>query len=64
MAHQFKVPSMACLACSDTITQAIHKIDTAATVEANLQTKIITVTTQASDERVQEAIVNAGYPVA
>jgi copper chaperone len=63
MAHQFKVPSMACSACADTITQAILKIDTDATIEADLQTKIITVTTQASDTLIQDTITNAGYPV-
>ncbi|MEO0373355.1 MAG: heavy-metal-associated domain-containing protein [Cyanobacteria bacterium P01_A01_bin.17] len=63
MIHQLQVPSMACSACVDTITQAVHKIDTAAAVEADPKTKIVQVTTEQSEAVVKDAIATAGYPV-
>lgn len=57
------IPSMACSACVETITKAVQEIDAGATVEANLKTKQVQITTCQSDVVVKSAISNAGYPV-
>ncbi|MGG6264349.1 heavy-metal-associated domain-containing protein [Leptolyngbya sp. AN03gr2] len=64
MSLQFTVPNMACSACSETITSAIKAIDPTATVSADPKTKQVNVETQASENRVKEAVTNAGYTVA
>lgn len=64
MTLQLTVPNMACSACSDTITQAIHAIDPAATVQADPKTKQVEVDTQAPETAIRDAITNAGYTVA
>ncbi|BAZ44427.1 heavy metal transport/detoxification protein [Chondrocystis sp. NIES-4102] len=61
MTIQLKVPDMACGACSDTITKAIIALDPQASVKADLNTKEISITTQASESEVKEAISAAGY---
>ncbi|BAY59461.1 heavy metal transport/detoxification protein (plasmid) [Leptolyngbya boryana NIES-2135] len=64
MSLQFTVPNMACSACSETITSAIKAIDPTATVSADPKTKQVNVETQASENRVKEAVTNVGYTVA
>ncbi len=61
MTIKLKVPDMACGACSETITQAILKIDPKASVKADPKTKQVIVQTQASESSVREAITTAGY---
>lgn len=63
MTLQLQVPGMACASCAETITQAILKVDAAASVKANLETKAVAVTTQASEAVIRDAIASAGYPV-
>jgi copper chaperone len=63
MTYQLQVPSMACSACVDTITQAVLKVDAAATIEADTQTKAVTVMTEQPEAVVRAAISGAGYPV-
>ena len=60
---QLTVPSMACSACAETITKAVQSIDPGATVQADPKTKQVIVATQAPQESVTQAIVDAGYPV-
>lgn len=57
------IPSMACSACSDTITRAVQAIDATATVVADTQTKAVTIETTADGTAIKSAIVAAGYPV-
>lgn len=57
------IPSMACAACAETITQAVQRVDATATVEADPQTKAVKVETAAAPEAVKAAIMAAGYPV-
>lgn len=64
MTLQFKVPDMACSACSKTITNAIKEIDADAQVNADPKTKLVQVETQAPETRVIEAVSSAGYTVA
>lgn len=61
---QFTVPDMACSACADTITKAVHGVDAGASVSADPSTKIVVVETEASDTTVKEAIATAGYTIA
>ncbi|MGL4882178.1 MAG: heavy-metal-associated domain-containing protein [Waterburya sp.] len=61
MTIEFKVPDMACGACSESITKAILAIDAQASVKADPETKQVTVETQASESSIKEAIASAGY---
>ncbi len=61
MTIQLKVPDMACGACAETITEAIHNLDSQATVKADPQTKEVIVETQTSESSIRNAIAAAGY---
>jgi copper chaperone len=65
MTFQIKVPDMACAACVTTITNAVKAVDPSATVEADLQTKLVKVKLepQQSQTAVKDAIAAAGYTV-
>lgn len=57
------IPDMACGACADTITQAVHALDSGATVQANTTTKQVSIQTTAAVAQVTAAITAAGYTV-
>ncbi|XWK86749.1 MAG: heavy-metal-associated domain-containing protein [Phormidium sp.] len=63
MSMELKVPSMACSACSDTITKAIKTVDPNAVVQADPKTKLVNVETEKPETEIREAIASAGYPV-
>ena len=60
---ELTVPSMACSACSDTITKAIKTVDPNAAVQADPKTKLVNVETEKPETEIREAIASAGYPV-
>ncbi len=62
MTIQLTVPGMACSTCANNITNAVKSVDAYAIVRTDLQTKVISVETQALETAVQEALVAAGYP--
>ena len=62
MTLQLKVPKMACSACANTIPKAVQASDSAAGVEADLKTKLVTIQTAKSENEVRKAIASAGYP--
>jgi len=64
MSLNFTVPDMACSACADKITQAIHALDSTATVHADPKTKQVIVETQQLNAAIAQAITAAGYTVA
>lgn len=64
MTLELTVPNMACSACSETITKAIHALDPNAAVQADPKTKLVNIETQASETDIKQAITNAGYTVA
>ena len=64
MTLTLKVPKMACSACVNTITQAIHSVDSNATVQAEPKTKLVDIETQASATAIKEALASVGYPAA
>ncbi|NEP91158.1 MAG: heavy-metal-associated domain-containing protein [Okeania sp. SIO2C2] len=63
MAIQLKVPSIACGGCADTITKAIKTQESEADVQVDVEQKIVTVETKASEESIQQAIIAAGHTV-
>lgn len=62
MTLQLKVPKMACSACANTITKAVQAVDSAAVVEADLKTKLVTIQTVKPENEVRKAIASVGYP--
>jgi copper chaperone len=64
MSVRFKVPDMACGACSDTITEAVTTLDSAAKVDVDLKTKWIAIETQVDEASLRAAIAAAGYTIA
>ena len=63
MALEFKVPSMVCSGCVDKITQEITTNFPNSNVNINLDTKMVTVETEASKDAVTQVIVAAGHTV-
>ncbi|MEM9213804.1 MAG: heavy-metal-associated domain-containing protein [Cyanobacteria bacterium P01_F01_bin.150] len=61
---ELKVTDMACSACVETITKAVQAIDADAAIDANTQTKQVTIKTKAADTVVRNAIAAAGYTIA
>jgi copper chaperone len=62
MQLQMTVPNMACSGCAESIAKAVHAVDVAATVAADLKTKVVTVDTDTTVDVVKRAIATAGYP--
>jgi copper chaperone CopZ len=60
---QFTVPDMDCDACVLSITEAIKRLDTDASVSADLETKHVVVGSTMQAEDVAGAIEEAGYTV-
>jgi copper chaperone len=64
MTIQLTVPNMACSACANNITNAVKTVDADAIVQADPQTKLVNVETQASEISIKDALAAAGYPAA
>jgi copper chaperone len=64
MTIQLQVPNMACAACGTTITNAILALDPNAIVHTDPKTKSVTISTQAAEVEIGQAITLAGYSVA
>ena len=63
MSLTLKVPSIACQVCANTITKAIHNLDSEAQVEVDVENKIVTVDSQTSATQIKEAIADAGHDI-
>jgi copper chaperone len=61
MTIELTVPDMACGACVTAITEAIQHLDAQAQIQADLQTKQLTIASTASESALKEAIAAAGY---
>jgi copper chaperone len=59
----FNVTGMTCGGCARAVTNAVHQVDPATTVEIDLAAKTVRVTSAASADRLQSAIEEAGYQV-
>lgn len=60
---ELKVPSMVCDGCVETITKAIKTHEPDAEVNIELDSKKVTVDTQASAESIKQVITAAGHEV-
>ena len=63
MSINFRVPSMVCDGCVTTIREAITTHEPNAKVEVNLDTKQVTVDTEASEESIKQIITAVGHSV-
>ena len=59
----FHVSDMTCSGCVKAITGAVHDVDASATVEADLETKLVAVASSASADAQAEAMRDAGFTV-
>ena len=60
---QVKVPSITCDACAKSITQAIKTHESDAQVNVDVDQKIVTVKTEASEESIKQIITAVGHTV-
>ena len=59
---QLNIEDMSCGGCVANITDAIKQLDADATVTADLETRNIDVSTNASESQVRDVLAAAGYP--
>lgn len=59
---QFHVEDMSCGSCVRHITEAIARVDSGATIEADTVSRTITVTTTAAQHAIERALADEGYP--
>ena len=59
---QLNIEDMSCGGCVANITEAVKQLDAEATVTADLETRNIDVSTNASEAEVRDALAAAGYP--
>ena len=63
MTINLKVPSMVCDGCVNTVKEAIVTHEPEAKVDINLDTKQVTVDTEASEASIKQIITAAGHTV-
>ncbi|OKH26670.1 copper resistance protein CopZ [Hydrococcus rivularis NIES-593] len=63
MTIELKVPSIACEACAKTITEAIKTHESDAKVKVDVENKLVSVETEASEESVRQIIQAVGHTV-
>jgi copper chaperone len=59
----FHVSDMTCAGCVKAITGAVRDLDDAATVAADLQTKLVRIDSRATPAALAEAMRDAGFTV-
>lgn len=59
---KFHVPDMSCGHCAAAIDKALKAIDPDATVESNLRSKTVTITSVKDADTMKAALKNADYP--
>jgi copper chaperone len=59
----FRVSDMTCSGCVRAITGAVHDLDAGATVEADLDTKLVKVASTAPAKALADAMRDAGFTV-
>lgn len=55
---------MSCGHCAATVKRTLQQLDPQARVDVDLPSKTVRVETQASDEKVRQALAEEGYPAA
>ena len=58
---KLKIPDMTCGHCAQTVENAVKSVDPAAKVEVDLAKKIVTVETNAPEQRIADVVRAAGY---
>ncbi len=56
------VPAMSCGHCAGRIEKAVHGVDSAATVNADIAAATVAITSSASADAIRAAVEAAGYP--
>ncbi len=56
-----RIPSISCGHCVRTITEAIKALDPAATVNVEMDSKIVSIDTQAAPAAITASLASAGY---
>ena len=59
----FKVSDMKCENCAAKISESIQAIEPKAKINVDLDSKLVTVDSGASDESIKKAVVTAGFNV-
>ena len=59
----FTVEGMTCGHCVSTVTKAVHDVDPAARVSADLATRKVDIESEVGRDQLVSAIEKAGYPV-
>ena len=63
MQQRFEVRGMSCEHCVRAVTDAVHRVDASASVRIDLPAGRVEVESQATRERLADAIRDAGYEV-
>jgi copper chaperone len=63
MNYNLTVPTLACSACVEAITRAIHAQEPHAQITADLNSKIVTIVSQAPEALLRQAIEEAGHEI-
>lgn len=61
--YELKVEGMSCGHCVSAVTKSVQEVDASAKVDVNLAQQKVHVKSAAPLEKIQGAIVEAGYPV-
>ena len=61
MQLKIKVPTIACDACTKTITSAICALDSGAKIDVDIERKVVGIEARASEESIRKAIIEAGH---
>jgi len=64
MQIKLTVPDMACSSCVRSISRAVHSLDSSADIQADPDTKRVTIETKRAPVEIEQAIVAAGYTIA
>lgn len=64
MTIELTVPTIACEACAEAVTKAIHGADAQATVQVDVPTKKVTIASAVTEDQLRAAIASAGHEVA
>jgi len=59
---QFHIENMTCGACVRGVTKAIHAVDPQAEINADPPTRKLEITTSASQQQIEAALNDAGFP--
>lgn len=62
--HEFTLPDMSCGHCVASVTKTVQALDAQATVQVDLPSHRVQIETTLSQEAVQAALTDAGYPPA